>query len=310
MAPYGSRRYRDLVKHLHHHELELLQPGPAKQLFRFWTGLGFDAVDTDAIQVQQLEPQAVHQLQRLEVDIVKACAGLPLALELTGARLTGVTDPRQWQYVLTVIQEGARLQDVGTDARLKDVLVSSFQGLSEAARNMFLDVVSVLHGRDSEAANDIWDVWWAGAAAGAFTELQRRALLRVDDEGRLRTHDVIRAFGRGIICDPQSQQGLRRYYGSRTWVKDGQLVRFEQGKAMDLVALSTEGTSNRQIAQELLSTGVTGALGQLRILLLQGHHGGALIVCQDSESSWDEGPNCIINHGQWWDGSSDDDDDE
>jgi hypothetical protein len=130
--------------------------------------------------------------------------------------------------VLTVIQEGARLQDVGTDARLKDVLVSSFQGLSEAARNMFLDVVSVLHGRDSEAANDIWDVWWAGAAAGAFTELQRRALLRVDDEGRLRTHDVIRAFGRGIICDPQSQQGLRRYYGSRTWVKDGQLVRFEQ----------------------------------------------------------------------------------
>jgi hypothetical protein len=43
---------------------------------------------------------------------------------------------------------------------------------------------------------------------------------------------------------------------------------------------------------------------------MQGHHGGALIVCQDSESSWDEGPNCIINHGQWWDGSSDDDDDE
>jgi hypothetical protein len=41
---------------------------------------------------------------------------------------------------------------------------------------------------------------------------------------------------------------------------------------MDLVALSTEGTSNRQIAQELLSTGVTGALGQLRILLLQVRH--------------------------------------
>lgn len=126
---------------------------------------------------------------------------------------------------MDVMCEGAKLADTSTDKRLKGVLVTSFNSLGgEAAKNMFLDIASVLHGRDADTAKKIWDAWWGNAAYDAFAELQRRALLFVDDDGRLRTHDVIRAFGRGIILDPEYNE----YYGSRAWVReDGQLVRFK-----------------------------------------------------------------------------------
>jgi hypothetical protein len=136
------------------------------------------------------------------------------------------------QHVLNVIKEGAQLPNAATEDRLKGVLGYSFQSLTETARQIFLDIVSVLHGRSSRAAQQVWDTWWGeGAGETALAELQRRALVRVEDD-LLRAHDVIRACGRGIIREPLSGRAGRsypNYYGSRAWVQeDGQLVHFEQ----------------------------------------------------------------------------------
>jgi hypothetical protein len=127
------------------------------------------------------------------------------------------------------MQAGARLADKNTDKRLKEVLVTGFESLGSEAQNMFLDVASVLHRWSADTAMKIWDTWWGSAARDAFAELQRRALLDVDGDGRLHTHDVIRAFGRGIICDPKYNE----YYGSRAWVReDGQLVQVKVSSAV------------------------------------------------------------------------------
>lgn len=138
------------------------------------------------------------------------------------------------QHVLNVMKGGAQLSNASTESRLKGVLGSSFQGLTEPARQMFLDIVSVLYGRSSREAQQIWDVWWKGAGGAALAEMKLRTLVRVDDDGLLRVHDVIRAFGRGIICealftDREGRSFPNSYYGSRAWVQDdGQLVKYEQ----------------------------------------------------------------------------------
>lgn len=90
MMPVLLPCMQDLSKHLHHHELQLLQPDPARQLFWSQTGLVLDGAQSQ---------QPTTQLQQLGDEIIKACAGLPLALELTGAQLCGVTATSQWQVM-------------------------------------------------------------------------------------------------------------------------------------------------------------------------------------------------------------------
>lgn len=121
------------------------------------------------------------------------------------------------QEVRDRLVRGAPLADGDADSMLRGGL----RKLNTAAQNMFLDTVSVLHGRDSRRALLVWQAWWPGQGGAELKELQRRALINIDDEQRLVVHDVIRSLGRGIIRDPS-----RPYFGTRAWVEDGQLVKF------------------------------------------------------------------------------------
>jgi hypothetical protein len=69
---------------LRHYEVQPLHLDHARQLFRCW---------------QRTQPSVGHigELQGLEDAIVEACAGLPLALQLTGAELRGVSGSGGWQ---------------------------------------------------------------------------------------------------------------------------------------------------------------------------------------------------------------------
>jgi uncharacterized membrane protein len=92
---------QDLYKQLHHHEMQLLQPEPARRLFWSQTGLVLDGN-------QSQQPTA--QLQQLGDKIVKACGGLPLALELAGALLWEKTATTQWQVMTAVLAFQHQLQ--------------------------------------------------------------------------------------------------------------------------------------------------------------------------------------------------------
>lgn len=60
----------------------MLAEDAAQQLLRFWT---------------ELQDPLPTRVAELEVAVVKACAGLPLALEVAGGLLVRQTDPGRWQ---------------------------------------------------------------------------------------------------------------------------------------------------------------------------------------------------------------------
>jgi hypothetical protein len=114
----------------------------------------------------------------------------------------------------------------GSEGALEGVLTHSLAGLSERHVSMFLDVATILRGERRELVMAVWKAWHSAAATTYYTDLVRRSLLGIDEEGRLAMHDVLVALGRGIIL--QRKAGLEQHFGSRVWVQDGKVVGLEQ----------------------------------------------------------------------------------
>jgi hypothetical protein len=104
------------------------------------------------------------------------------------------------------------------------VLGDSFELLSDAARNMFLDTVSVLANRSADLALAVWQARWLGADL-EFANLQDAGLVG-SVGGALVVHDVIKALGRAILGDSKRPE----VYGTRLWAdRDSRrLVEFPQ----------------------------------------------------------------------------------
>jgi hypothetical protein len=102
------------------------------------------------------------------------------------------------------------------------VLGDSFELLSEAARSMFLDAVSVLADRSADLALAVWQAQWPDADL-EFASLQDAGLVGGAD-GLLAVHDVIKALGRAILGDAKWPE----VYGTRLWEDNGRLVEFPQ----------------------------------------------------------------------------------
>jgi hypothetical protein len=139
--------------------------------------------------------------------------------------------------MLTAIKEAKPLPERDITALLHGILVTSFNSLTQAPQNMFLDVVSVLCGGDSRSALLVWNSWWEGAR-GSLDLLQRLALVRIDKKKHtLQVHDLIRSFGRGILrgtVEVEPAGKAMSFVGSRVWVEDGGcLVKMKQVRAVE-----------------------------------------------------------------------------
>jgi hypothetical protein len=134
-----------------------------------------------------------------------------------GCRQTAVACP---QGALAALQQGN--PGGGSEGALEGVLTHSLTGLSETHVSMFLDVATILRGERMQEVRAVWKAWHGDAAATYHADLVRRSLLGTDEKGRLVTHDVLVALGRGIIL--QSKGGLEEHFGSRMWVQDWQVM--------------------------------------------------------------------------------------
>eukprot|EP00953_Heterococcus_sp_UTEX-ZZ885_P001379 1259-Heterococcus_DN1.PRE.5 len=134
--------------------------------------------------------QTPHHLKTIEGEVVAACAGMPLALELMGGVLSTKQTEREWKEILhSFVRTGEMPEDT---KRYLNLVELSINGLNEQYTSIFLDAATVFHGQTVYNTMCVWAAMYDGINVhAALQEIQRRSLLGVM-EGRLKVHDVVR----------------------------------------------------------------------------------------------------------------------
>ncbi|KAM7465883.1 hypothetical protein LguiB_013445 [Lonicera macranthoides] len=155
----------------------------------------------------------------LSEGIASTAAGLPLVLKVTGSSLYGETDKELWEYKIK------ELKDV-PDEEVQKKLRLSFDPLTDAQKEIFLDIACLFIGHDKTNLCYMWDD--CGFHPGiVLNVLVRRSLITVGDDDILSMHDQLRDLGRQIVREEKLDK-LGKW--SRLWDSDKAFEVYETGQ--------------------------------------------------------------------------------
>ncbi|XP_050138789.1 disease resistance protein RPV1-like [Malus sylvestris] len=149
--------------------------------------------------------QPTRVYDQLSRDVVQYAQGLPLALKVLGAFLDNKTVP-EWEDELEKIR---KIPQKG----IHNVLKTSFDGLDESDKDIFLDIACFLKGMDIDSAKKSLDSCGLYPHRG-IRVLIDRALISVSKWGELVMHDLLEEMGREIVRQECIKEPGRR---SRLW---------------------------------------------------------------------------------------------
>ncbi len=142
---------------------------------------------------------AIDGFQELANKVADACCGLPLALRVIGSFLFDKREERDlkstWPQTITTLS---------TEERILNKLKVSYDdhSLSLQARKMFLDIACFMIGQPGRIAMQIFEACksdYEGAQTVLFRKLEDKCLVELDEDGRIRMHDLLRDMGRQVV---------------------------------------------------------------------------------------------------------------
>ncbi|KAM1708911.1 hypothetical protein COP1_001862 [Malus domestica] len=149
--------------------------------------------------------QPTRNYGQLSRRAIQYAQGLPLALKVLGAFLDNKTVP-EWEDELEKIR---KIPQKG----IHNVLKTSFDGLDESDKDIFLDIACFLKGMDIDSAKKSLDSCGLYPHRG-IRVLIDRALISVSKWGELVMHDLLEEMGREIVRQECIKEPGRR---SRLW---------------------------------------------------------------------------------------------
>ncbi|KAB2596461.1 TMV resistance protein N-like [Pyrus ussuriensis x Pyrus communis] len=149
--------------------------------------------------------QPTRDYDDLSNRVVKYAQGLPLALKVLGAFLREKTI-RVWEDELKKIRKIPQ-------RRIHDVLKTSFDGLDDTEKDIFLDIACFLKGMNKDQAIEILDGCGFHPHTG-IRVLIDRALITISWKEELEMHDSLEEMGREIVRQESFKDPGRR---SRLW---------------------------------------------------------------------------------------------
>ncbi|CAM9351083.1 unnamed protein product [Chrysoparadoxa australica] len=226
-------------KQLH---MPVLGVGSALALFRHHT-----EIDTGA--------GSEATLQDLESEIVIACGGMPLAVEVVGGQLKNVTSQDEWEEALDALRKGF----VG-DTRLAVVLETTL-AKNNGIEDMFLDAATVFHGQSVQQALYAWQAMYKHLPVPRKFDVLLQVNLVKRVGGCIWVHDVLRQLA--------GQRSMAKHPGKRMWKTNQTLMASEVASIVGSSLL--DRVSQRHQWQQMT---------QLEVLLLDSHDQKAGVIAQ------------------------------
>jgi energy-coupling factor transporter ATP-binding protein EcfA2 len=166
-------------------DMELLEEEKARELFMLHAFKHANCVTND--------------LKIIYMDIIKACGGLPLSLEVLGCYLCDIHDLEIWKGALHELKGGRNITGSFDNEMLWKTLRISYDHLIKTHQDMFLDIACFFVGFKKST---FCRVYWNGNDSSSFMlilqNLEDRSLIKWAEDGSLYMHEQLQDMGRNI----------------------------------------------------------------------------------------------------------------
>ncbi|KAH8968606.1 hypothetical protein BDL97_03G135500 [Sphagnum fallax] len=184
----NCRNWQELKNHVKESakvEMALLEEEQARELFMFHAFKHANHV--------------TNYFKNISVEIIKACGGLPLSLEILGCYLCDINDLEIWKDALRELKAGRNITGGFDNELLWKTLRISYDHLNEEHQDMFLDIACFFIGFKK---NTFCRVYWNSDGSSSpmlgLQNLKDRSLIKWAEDGSLYMHEHLRDMGQNI----------------------------------------------------------------------------------------------------------------
>jgi len=143
-----------------------------------------------------------NDFKNISMEIIQACGGLPLSLEILGCYLCGIHDLEIWKGALRKLKGGKNITGGSDNEMLWKTLRISYEHLDKEYQNMFLDIACFF---TSFKKSTLCRVYWNGDDPSSpmfmLQNLKDRSLIKWAEDGGLYMHEQLRDMGRNIATE-------------------------------------------------------------------------------------------------------------
>jgi len=143
-----------------------------------------------------------NDLENISMEIIKACEGLPLSLEILGCYLRDIRDLKIWKGALHELKGGRNIAGGSDNERLWKTLRISYDHLIKTHQDMFLDIACFFVGIKKKM---FCRVYWNGDDSPnpmiILQNLKDRSLIKWAKDGNLYMHEQLQNMGQNIATE-------------------------------------------------------------------------------------------------------------
>jgi energy-coupling factor transporter ATP-binding protein EcfA2 len=146
--------------------------------------------------------QVTNDIKNISMEIIKACEGLPLSLEILGSYLCDISILEIWKDALHILKNGKSITGGSRDEVLWTTLRISYDHLDKDHQNLFLDIACFFVGFNKST---LCRVYWNGDDSCnpmlGFQILEDKSLIKWAKDGGLYMHEQLQTMGRNIAME-------------------------------------------------------------------------------------------------------------